>query len=453
MAKLINYFKDQDIDYAEMPADDNSRFGSDIMRDSKEIQVGAGNTVFRANESGIWLGSAKWSTAPFRVDMLGNLTANSVTLSGYIAVGGAASDVNGNSTTISGGKITTGSITALQIQAGTITTNKLAFTPVDSTNVVASINASSEGIQITGARVSISGSTTFSSGYDPSTKLGDGDAASDVNANSTTITGSKIRTGQISSTNYSYASGVYASAGTELDLTTGRIRSKNFAIDSSGNAYFAGTLSASQLTAGTLSIGNTGQPSTITIYNSGSTGSSGGTSTAYLKWVDSGGGLLGKIWTDPNGYMGYNGLGGRHYFYTANTEYAIFQNGAQAVFNTGVAAKSLNVKSGYNARIEGGYLYMHASDNTQSIYGGNTNRIEYNAQDYHYLNIGGNLRNRTSFGNFTLYNSFLNLAQMTSTQASNIQGSYATNGSMYYNTTTNEVRININGTFRTLSWS
>lgn len=55
---------------------------------------------------------------------------------------------------------------------------------------------------------------------------------------------SKLATDAIKSTNYSYSSGNFSSAGTFLDLSTGLIRSKNFAIDSSGNAYFKGNIQA-----------------------------------------------------------------------------------------------------------------------------------------------------------------------------------------------------------------
>ena len=63
-------------------------------------------------------------------------------------------------TTIDGGQITADSVTATQVN----------FAVADSTNIVATINASSEGIEISGGLISISGSTTFDSGYDPTEK-------------------------------------------------------------------------------------------------------------------------------------------------------------------------------------------------------------------------------------------------------------------------------------------
>lgn len=89
-----------------------------------------------------------------------------LSITGFVPSGGAAADVNANVTTISGGKITTNSVT----------TNQLNFVPLVSTNtstaaIIATINASAEGITIAAAKIAISGATTFSSGYDPSGKL------------------------------------------------------------------------------------------------------------------------------------------------------------------------------------------------------------------------------------------------------------------------------------------
>ena len=130
-----------------------------------------------------------------------------LSVSGYLTVGSAASDINNGSTTINGGKITTGSITANQIASGSITANQIAsgtittsqinFSPVLTGSVVASINASAEGVRIQGSKIQIDGTVTFGTGYDPSTKITTGGAASDINNNTTTINGGKITTGSI----------------------------------------------------------------------------------------------------------------------------------------------------------------------------------------------------------------------------------------------------------------
>ena len=57
------------------------------------------------------------------------------------------------------------------------------------------------------------------------------------------ITSERLSTNAIKSRNYAYSSGLYSTAGTFLDLANGQIISKNFSIDSSGNATFKGALS------------------------------------------------------------------------------------------------------------------------------------------------------------------------------------------------------------------
>lgn len=77
-----------------------------------------------------------------------------------IHVGEAAGDVNNGLTTINGSKITTGTIIA----------NKLAFVPgdVDSATIIATINASAEGIAIDASKVTISGTIEAGNGIQSS---------------------------------------------------------------------------------------------------------------------------------------------------------------------------------------------------------------------------------------------------------------------------------------------
>ena len=76
---------------------------------------------------------------------------------------------HGKGQNITASVIAANAITADAIKAGAISTSKLDFTPVSGSNVVATINASSEGIDISAAKISISGSTTYASGYNPNT--------------------------------------------------------------------------------------------------------------------------------------------------------------------------------------------------------------------------------------------------------------------------------------------
>jgi hypothetical protein len=149
----------------------------------------------------------------------------------------AAADINQNTTTIDGGKITANSVTAAQIAAGTITTTEINFVPVLTGNVVASINATAEGLKIAANLIQIDGTTTFSAGYNPTTKIGSGGAAADVNANVTTISGGKITTGSI----------------TALQITASTITADKLNITS----LSAITANLGTVTAGSLVIGST----------------------------------------------------------------------------------------------------------------------------------------------------------------------------------------------------
>jgi len=120
--------------------------------------------------------------------------------------------------------------------------------------------------------MSANSSQTVGSGYAPVTN-GAGEAAYAVNTNTPTVSGTKIRAGYIDSENYDYTSpNQYTNSGMQIDLNNGIIRSKQFFIDASGNAYFAGNISATTGSIGGWVIGSTFLRSTnsvVYLYSSG----------------------------------------------------------------------------------------------------------------------------------------------------------------------------------------
>lgn len=94
---------------------DTSRYDADILRLVKELQVGIDDTVFRADQSGIWLGANEFADAPFSVDMDGNVIAANLTITGGTITGA----------TIVGGTIET-ALTGLRIRLNG-STDKLEF--------------------------------------------------------------------------------------------------------------------------------------------------------------------------------------------------------------------------------------------------------------------------------------------------------------------------------------
>ena len=110
----------------------------------------------------------------------------------------------------------------------------------------------------------------------------------------TIINGDNITTGTIQSANYTESSGT-TSAGTKIILSSGEIKSKEFSIDSSGDATFSGNLSAatgtfsgsvsaSQISGGTMSAnlisGGTISGNNINVTNLNAANISTGTITA-----------------------------------------------------------------------------------------------------------------------------------------------------------------------------
>lgn len=72
----------------------------------------------------------------------------------------------------------------------------------------------------------------------------------------TVITGGKISTDLVQSNDYEYTDGIYSNKGTMIGLeNTGFIRSKNFAVDKDGNAYFKGNITATRGYIGSESLG------------------------------------------------------------------------------------------------------------------------------------------------------------------------------------------------------
>ena len=108
----------------------------------------------------------------------GTITSNEIAANTIVAGNIAAGAIG--TAQLAAGAVTTdilaaNAVTTAKIAAGAVTTSQLNFTPLISAGgtgaIVATINASTEGITIASNKISISGSTTFSAGYDPSTKV------------------------------------------------------------------------------------------------------------------------------------------------------------------------------------------------------------------------------------------------------------------------------------------
>ena len=189
-------------------------------------------------------------------------------LGGKISLGFAAADINANTTLIEGGKIVTGSVTALQIAASAITGDKLALTSYlainnatygadgvqiqyNAGNPRAYIgNGSTRYFQFDGTNITWAGANTSLTAaglFTATNAVIDGDITADTGYIGGT-TGWVIGTGQISSSNVRLIAGTNA----RLEVGSGsNIAGINTVAASGEVAFWAGSAFASRTTAKT----------------------------------------------------------------------------------------------------------------------------------------------------------------------------------------------------------
>lgn len=279
---IINPFND--VPDQPIPVADNNS-GQDVLSNVSAIQIGKGARAFKADESGIWLGAKKWATAPFRVDMQGNLTATSATITGLAqnfvsTIVWTATDRD--TASWSAGTIKTSDETTYTISSGNtgniLATTYIFLNPAVSTTV----------LQTTTTATSAAGDGIILIAIVQIGAVGSECIITVIGSNGTTIDGAKIVTGSVvaSAISVTSLSAISANLGT---ITAGSISigSGNtiLKIDSSGNMWSGHATQGSapfQVTnAGVMSL--SGPSSSISI----------GTANAIFK-ADSNGIYLGN---------------------------------------------------------------------------------------------------------------------------------------------------------------
>lgn len=351
--KIIDPFTN--VPLAEVASNSNENQGGTFLSDLRELSVGdGGSNIFHANKQGIWLGSDKFSTAPFSVNMYGHAIATSITVSGYITVGGAAADVNANTTTISGGKITTNSIDANKIVTGSLIvgTNVAIGTAEDAAGVTtivgntvttSYVNALNVTAKYVVASVSLS-SPTITGG---TISIGSGNTIFKVDSNGLYLGNASFYSAPFRVDMWGY---VTASGLTLTDAYVGS--GSSYAGNQIGETYIA-NLSCSKITSGTFTVGGTSQPTAITILESSLTGN------ARFGFQHGS-----RMWEDSSSRIGINSIGTPFYIYVGSVQRIIIPNSGQTRIIDGVRLDgNLNVTAGYDERIEGGRLYVNTYNN------------------------------------------------------------------------------------------
>jgi len=80
-------------------------YGVQTLDNIASMKIGAGDACFKADKSGIWLGANKFADAPFSVDLDGNITATTLSLSSYISKTGTSQQLTGDIRVGSGANI------------------------------------------------------------------------------------------------------------------------------------------------------------------------------------------------------------------------------------------------------------------------------------------------------------------------------------------------------------
>jgi hypothetical protein len=211
--------------------------------------------------------------------------------------------------------------TTLSITGNIVITGGSTKTAIDDAAAAASSAASAASTAQGTANSAASAASTAQTTADG--KLSPGSAASDVNNNTTTISGGKIRTGKIQSNNISGTddgSG-YSSAGMSIDLTGGGISAKNFRITAGGDAFFrgdvtatggnfsgnitstatisGGTISGGSIVGGSLNIGGN--------FSVSSTGTLTAVNAVLSGSVNAAAGNIGGFTLSPNAFSTSNG--------------------------------------------------------------------------------------------------------------------------------------------------
>lgn len=139
--------------------DETIRHGAQFFKNVKQLQVGFGSQVFRVDRDGMWAGAEDFASAPWKVDWQGNMTATSVTISGYIPTGGALGDIgvgNITGTYIADGAIVTDKLAANAVVAAKISVSELSAISADIGDITA---GTITGVTITGGVVQTSAAT------------------------------------------------------------------------------------------------------------------------------------------------------------------------------------------------------------------------------------------------------------------------------------------------------
>ena len=63
------------------------------LGDFKQMSIGEGDKVFRGDKDGLWMGAKSFATAPWRVDMNGNMYMKASSRDGYVMINATTASI------------------------------------------------------------------------------------------------------------------------------------------------------------------------------------------------------------------------------------------------------------------------------------------------------------------------------------------------------------------------
>ena len=310
--------------------------------DPSDGQSAGGNLIAEANIADATITTAKIGDAQITTAKIGDAQITSAKVNDLSADKLTAG-------TIDASVITVTNLDADNITSGSIDTSLLSFTPVGSGNIVGTINSSTEGLTIDANKLTLTG------------VLEVGDAANDINTNTTTISGGKITAGTLSVTN--------AEISGTLDFSK---------ITQSSVNIIENMMASNSVNSAAIKNGNVTTNEIATATSAGSFGTNGNDLFASFIAVDSGN--IGNKFTGTNTGVTMSGV------VTINPTSGNIGNGTTSGAFTSITGSSLDVSgnvlgaklvdsaSGSNTHIDmsSSFIYMKPGGSFELSIGGTT---------------------------------------------------------------------------------
>jgi len=237
------------------------------------IAIGSGNSIFKADSNGIYLGNATFSSAPFRVTPAGDVTATSATITGTLTL----TNIDGTTVTYTGGTLGVGTIGSGNLGDSAIFPATLRYERTNSTsapsnsefNTAFGRNPKANDIVVV-VRTDNNSQVAYKhngTAFAVINNYIDGDLIVDGTITATQIEGNTITANEIATGTLTSASGVFGSISAS-DIDTGTLNAANV------------TISGGDVTINSSGITINGSSSSINLGSGAFTVSSAGVMTA-----------------------------------------------------------------------------------------------------------------------------------------------------------------------------